>query len=155
MKRGLLVITLLSFGACRDAGAEQWSRVHAQYESLLARSERVESPAFDALLVDLDAVPEASRHRAEAQKLAATIRKGRVHLPVPLAVAPKPGTEPAMLEAQMAACTRLAELVGRDGGVDQRALLALEDCRAKVNQVREKLVHQTEPGAPTDGDHHP
>jgi hypothetical protein len=148
----MLVIFL---SACRDAGAERWSHAHAAYESLLNKGERVESKAFDSVLVDLDAVPADSHHFAEAQKLAATIRKGRIHLPVPLAVVPKPGSQPALLEAQMAACARLAELVGVDGGVDQRALVALEACRKRVNAVSERLVHEAEPEPPTDQDHHP
>ncbi len=136
---------------CRDAEAERFAHARATYDTLLAKGERVESKAFDPVLADFDAVPEQSAHAAEARRLSTAIRKGRQHALPPLAVVPKGGSRPPMLEAEMAACARLAELAGLDGGVDRRALTALEACRRRVEQLDERLNHADDPADAADG----
>ena len=82
------------------------------------------------VLTDLDAVPPGSPHGAEAQRLAAAIRLSRGPMVrTPLALGSKAGERHPALEAKLAACARLAQLAGADGGVDRRALEALEACR--------------------------
>ncbi|MFZ5444792.1 MAG: hypothetical protein ACOZQL_32685 [Myxococcota bacterium] len=140
----LLILVALTVSSCRrDEGAEAWARAQAAHRSLLAQSVAAEDPRFDAVLADLERVPPGSKHRAAAEQLARAIRGARVSVRTPLAIAPKE-SRPPELQAQLAACARLAQLAGADGGVDRRALEALEDCRRKAEKLELKLSHHDE-----------
>lgn len=133
----------LALSSCRDEGAEVWARAQAQHQALLAQGVAADDARYDAVLAELERVPRASKHHAQAEQLARGIRAARVTVRTPLALAPK-ASRPPELQAQLAACARLAQLVGGDGGVDQRALVALEDCRRKAEKLELKLSHHDE-----------
>lgn len=147
VRRTLLPALLLSLTiwSCRDEAAERFSHGRASYDALLAKGERAEAKAFDQVLADFDAVPDSSRHAAEARKLAQVIRLARSHPRTPLAVVTKEGARPPELEAQIAACARLAQLIGLDGGVDRHGLEALEACRRRAELLDIRLAHGGEP----------
>ncbi|MEW5740361.1 MAG: hypothetical protein AB1938_15640 [Myxococcota bacterium] len=139
----LALVSVLFFGAgCRDEGAERYARARARYDALLEAHTRPQAAAFDEVLADLDAVPKSSARSADAQRLAAALRLARAPVVrTPLALAPKEGERPPALVAQLAACAHLAELAGADGGVDRRALEALEDCRKRAERLELSLSH--------------
>jgi hypothetical protein len=149
-----IACVVLAGSACRDEGAERYAKATLAYESLLAEHAPARAPGFDQVLVDLDAVPPGSRHFAEAQRLATAIRLARgPTVRTPLALGAKNGERAPALEAKLAACARLAQLAGADGGVDRRALEALEACRHEAEVLELRLSHPDL--VPDGGDHHP
>ncbi|MEW6430640.1 MAG: hypothetical protein AB1730_03950 [Myxococcota bacterium] len=134
---------LCSVGAgCRDAEAERFARAKLRYEALLEQHARADAKDFEQVLADLDAVSKGSPHSDEAQRLAKAIRLARgPTVRTPLALAPREGSRPPELEAALNACARLAQLAGADGGVDRRALEALEACRHRAEVLELHLSH--------------
>ncbi|MGV3620303.1 MAG: hypothetical protein ACO1OB_05785 [Archangium sp.] len=142
----------LSLMACRDHDAEALARAEFKYRDLIAAGTRPEDPKFDPVLDDLKQVSSTSRQFERAQKLRTVLeaaRAGRVR--TPLALGGK-GTRPPELEAQLAACARLAQLAGADGGVDRAALEALEKCRHQAELMELQFAHGDEH---EDGGAHP
>lgn len=138
----LLVAFSLSCAGCRDPEAERFAHARASYESLVARGVPADDSAFADVLSELDAVTSASAHHAEAQRLARAVRVARgPHVRTPLALAPTPGSRPEALEAALAACARLAQLAGADGGINRHALEALEACRRRAERLELQLSH--------------
>ncbi len=145
------LVSLLLLTACRDPAAEALARAQYQHQRLLAASARPEDPQFDAVLAELKKVPETSRHFAPAQALTQQIVRGRTRVRTPLALGAN-GQRDASLVAQLAACARLAQMAGADGGVDARALAALEQCRFQAEKMEIEVAHGEEPH---DGGAHP
>ena len=144
MKRALGLSLVLLLAGCRDRGAEAWARAQLEYRHLLDQSALPTDPRFDAVLTQLAQVPAESRHSAEARRLEASIEAGRrPTVRTPLALGAKDGRNPE-LAAQLAACARLAELSGADGGMNRRALEALEDCRKKAEKLELRIAHGDE-----------
>lgn len=136
---------------CRDRGAEAWARAQYEHRHLLAQSVAPEDARFDAVLAELAQVPASSRHAPEARRLEASIRAGRAAtVRTPLALGEKADRDPR-LAAQLAACARLAQLTGADGGVHHEALVALEACRKQAELLELKLSHGDD-GEPDAGD---
>lgn len=79
-------------------------------------------------------------------------RAGRVRTPLALG---NKGNRPPELEAQLAACARLAQIAGADGGVDLPALEALEKCRHQAELMELKFAHGDEHDEHEDGGSHP
>ncbi len=144
MRQPLLAAVLL-LGACRDQTAERFTHARSSYDTLLARGEPPASPGFDEVLKELESIPLGSPHGAEAHRLAGAIRGGRAQVRAPLALAPKPGSRPAELEAVLAACARLAAQAGLDGGLNPHALQALEACRRRAEVLDIHFAHGDEP----------
>lgn len=138
----VLLFVLLAL-ACRDSGAEAWERARLAHRALLDAAARPEDPRFEAVLSDLASVPLSSRHAAEAEQLRQSILAARVKVRTPLALVGG-GRRPPDLEAQLAACGRLAALAGADGGVDRRALEALEACRKQAERLELRYAHADE-----------
>ncbi|MDP1822749.1 MAG: hypothetical protein Q8L48_05895 [Archangium sp.] len=151
-RSAVLLITTLLFTSCRDEAAEAFARADLQYRALLDQAARPEDARFDAVLSELKKVPATSRHFAAAQKLLRGIEAGRrTQVRTPLALGPNGRRAPA-LEAQLAACARLAVIAASDGGVDQRALAGLEACRKQAEQLELRFSHPEEYG--DGGEHH-
>ncbi len=131
---------LLLCTACRDNAAEALARAQYAHRALLADSARPHDARFDEVLSQLDAIPKDSPHAADANRLRRVIEDGRRHIRTPLALG-ETGHRSPELEAQLAACRALAELAGRDGGVDRAAMFALEDCRRKAEVLELKHAH--------------
>lgn len=149
-----LLLSLLLLSACRDEAAESFARARLRYDALVSEAARPEDPRFDEVLRALAAVPAASRHHAEAQRLTRAIEGGRRQkVRTPLALAPS-GRRPPELEAQLRACARLAALVGADGGVDHRALVALDACRLQAEKLELRYAHGDEAEPLPDGGVH-
>ncbi len=142
----LVLLTGLLAG-CRDHDAEALARAQLAHRALLAQSARPDDARFEPVLVDLDSIRSNSKHFAEAQRLAGVIRNGRVKVRTPLALGDN-GRRPPELEAQLAACRRLAQFAGLDGGVDRRALEALEACRKQAEQLELRFAHGDEDAHP-------
>lgn len=140
--RLVLMCAFLLCAACRDAGAERWARGKAAYDQLINQGAQPRAGGFDQVLDDLRAVPPGHARAAEADRLIRAIEGARA-APVrtPLALNPAGGTRPEELEAQLRACARLAELAGRDGGVEKRLIEALESCRRKAEEIDVRLAH--------------
>lgn len=134
---------VLLLAACRDEAAEAFARAQLQYDALVAQGAGPDDARFDPVLAELRRVPPTSKRYERAQALARGIEGGRVRVRTPLALAAR-GHRPPELEAQLAACARLAELAGSDGGVQQRALEALEDCRRKTEALELSFAHAHE-----------
>jgi hypothetical protein len=131
----------LALTSCRDEAAEAFARAQLRYEALIVEGVRPADPRFDAVLAELRKVPPSSKRHAQAQVLLRGIEGARQRgVRTPLALA-SDGHRPPELEAQLAACGRLAALAGVDGGVDQRALKALEDCRRTAEKLELRLSH--------------
>jgi hypothetical protein len=128
---------------CRDLEAEAFERARMQHEALILASTRPEDPKYDAVLAELDKVTSRSKHYADAQNLKRLIEQGRVKVRTPLALGPN-GRRPPLLEAQIAACARLAEIAGADGGINPRAMQALEECRQKAEKLELQFAHAGE-----------
>lgn len=145
----LVAVCVLS--ACRDRGAEAFARAELQYRALLAEAAAPHDARFDAVLKDLGQVPSSSKHFVAAKALIHGIEAGRERrVRTPLALVPN-GRRSSALEAQLAACARLAQLAGLDGGIDRHTLEALEACRFRA----EKLELQQSHGEDFDaGSHH-
>jgi hypothetical protein len=142
--RSAVFITLLLFTSCRDEAAETFARAELAHHALLAQAARPEDPRFDAVIGDLRSVPSSSKHFTSAQKLIQAIEAGRRHpVRTPLALAAN-GRRPPQLEAQLAACARLAAMAGADGGVDQRVMVALEACRLSAEKMELRFSHPEE-----------
>lgn len=149
----LSVGCLFVAAGCRDEGADRYARARQAYDALLDQHTPADAPAFDAVLAELEEVPKDSPRAAEAQRLAQAIRLARQpRVRTPLALGAKAGRHPA-LEAQLQACARVAELAGADGGVDRRALEALEACRRRAERLELELSHPGESPAahPAEG----
>lgn len=136
---GLLLMT----SACRDASAEAWARAEMAHELLLTQATRPEDPKYDAVLADLAKVEASSKYFERAQDLKRRIEGARVRVRTPLALGSK-GTRPPMLEAQLTACARLAQLMGQDGGVNRPGLEALEACRKAAEKMELEFAHADE-----------
>lgn len=145
---------VLLLASCRDESAEAFARAQLTYRNLVNEAARPTDARFDAVLGDLRKVPASSRHAADARKLEASINAGRgTAVRTPLALGQRQDRD-ASLQAQLDACARLAQLAGLlDGGVDQRAMLALEDCRRTAEKLELKLHHDDDDDAPHDGEH--
>ncbi|MFT3714338.1 MAG: hypothetical protein QM817_42295 [Archangium sp.] len=141
--RWLSLTIALALCACRDREAEAFARAQMQHEALILASTRPDDPKYDAVLAELAQVTSSSKHFAEAQKLKQLIEGGRVKVRTPLALGAN-GRRPPLLEAQLAACARLAELAGADGGMNTRALQALEECRQKSEKLELQYAHPGE-----------
>ena len=151
MFRSVVFLALIRC-SCRDEAAEAFARAELQHRALIQQAARPEDPRFDAVILDLQRVPVSSRHFVEAQKLLKSIDAGRrQRVRTPLALGAN-GRRPPRLEAQLAACARLAELAGADGGVDHRTLVALETCRHEAEKMELELSH---PDDHEDGGEHP
>ncbi len=146
------VLFSLILCSCRDEAAEAFARANLQHRALINEAARPEDPRFDAVVLDLQRVPVSSKHFGEAQKLLTSIDAGRrQRVRTPLALGAN-GRRPPRLEAQLAACARLAELAGADGGVNHRALVALETCRREAEKMELEISH---PDDHQDGGEHP
>jgi len=143
MRRFALVI-FFALTACRDHDAEALARARLQYNDLVNESARPQDLRFDEVLKELRTISPTSKHFEAAQKMTEAIEGGRRTVRTPLAMGGN-GRPPA-LEAQLAACARLAQLAGLDGGVDRRALEALEDCRHKAELLELQFAHGIEDG---------
>lgn len=142
----LFLFLILSLSSCRDEGAEAYARAELQHQALIAQAARPEDLRFDAVIRELEKVPAGSKHAAAAKKLLRAIEEGRTpSVRTPLALGPN-GRRPARLEAQLAACARLATLAGADGGLDRRTLEALEKCRREAEQLELRFSHPEEYG---------
>lgn len=151
-RSAVLLITALLCTSCRDEAAEAFARADLQYRALLDQAARPEDPRFDAVFADLKKVPASSRHFTAAQKLLRALEAGRkTPVRTPLALGPNGRRAPA-LEAQLAACARLAVIAAADGGVDQRALAGLEACRKQAEQLELRFSHPEEYA--DGGEHH-
>ncbi|MDP2271838.1 MAG: hypothetical protein Q8N23_31100 [Archangium sp.] len=140
MSRSVILLALI-LCSCRDEAAEAFARAELQHRALINDAVRPEDPRFDAVVLDLRRVPVSSKHFAKAQKLLESIDAGRrQRVRTPLALGAN-GRRPPRLEAQLAACARLAELAGADGGVNHRALVALETCRREAEQLELEISH--------------
>lgn len=142
--RSALLLTLLLFSACRDEAAEAFARADMKYRDLVAQAAKAEDPRFDEVIRELDKVPPSSRHYENAQKLKKGIlgvRAAKVR--TPLALGPN-GRRAPELEAHLAACARLAAMAGADGGIDQRVLKALDDCRLQAEKLELRFSHPEE-----------
>lgn len=148
MRRLTFVVLTFMLTACRDHDAEALARARLQYEDLVNESARPQDARFDEVLRELRSVSATSKHAARAQQLIQAIEEGRRHVRTPLAMGG--ANRPPALEAQLAACARLAQLAGLDGGVDARALAALDDCRHKAELLELQFAHGDE-----DGGEHP
>lgn len=147
----LLVIALFLCTSCRDEAAEAFVRAELKHRALIDEGVRPEDPRFDVVVAELKKVTPASRHYDAAQKLLSSVEAGRgLQVRTPLALGGN-GRRPLQLEAQLAACARLAQLAGADGGVDQRAMIALEKCRREAEELELRLSH---PGEYEDGGAH-
>ena len=142
MRRLALLALTLALTACRDHDAEALARARLQYDDLISQSARPGDARFDDVLRELRSVSPASKHAERAQQLIQAIEDGRRRVRTPLAMGG--GGRPPALEAQLAACARLAQLAGLDGGVDARALQALEDCRHKAELLELEFAHPDE-----------
>ncbi len=122
--------------ACVDGGTRTYDEARAEYVKLVQAGALPTDSRFDAMLEKLNRIDPSSRSAPAAQKLVHAILAGRERVKTPLAqVAPANTTlSPAVVE-QLKACARLAEMAGRDGGVDPHMLQALDDCRAKAERL--------------------
>jgi hypothetical protein len=142
----------LLLSSCRDEAAEASARAELEYHALVTEGARPDDARFDAVLADLQKVTPGSKHYPHAQKLLHGIEAGRAQqVRTPLALGPN-GRRAPELEAQLAACARLAVLAAADGGVDHSALVALEACRFKSEKLELQFSHPGE--YPADGGHH-
>lgn len=145
------LVLLLLLSSCRDEAAEAFARAQLRYQALVAEGVRPDDRRFDAVLEALRQVPPSSKRHAQAQALLRGIEGARQRgVRTPLALA-SDGHRPPELEAQLAACGRLAAMAGADGGVDRRALVALEDCRRTAEKLELRLSHGDT--HPEDGGH--
>ncbi len=139
-----LTLALVLLSSCRDQEAEAYARAELQYRALLDQAVRPDDARFDGVLAELAKVTATSRHFAAAQKLQRGIEAGRKKkVRTPLALGAN-GRRPEQLEAQLAACARLAELAGADGGLDRRTLEALEACRFRAEKMELQFSHGDE-----------
>ena len=142
MRRLALVVLTLALTACRDHDAEALARARLQYDDLISQSARPGDARFDDVLRELRSVSPASKHAERAQQLIQAIEDGRRRVRPPSAWGG--GAPPPTNETQLAACARLPQRAGLDGGVDARALQALEDCRHKAELLELEFAHPDE-----------
>jgi hypothetical protein len=144
-RSGLFLVTaLLLCTSCRDEAAEAFVRAELKHKALIDEHARPDDARFDVVIADLQKVTPSSRHYDAAQKILKSVQAGRgLQVRTPLALGGN-GRRPLQLEAQLAACARLAAMAGADGGVDQRALLALEKCRHEAELLELRLTHPEE-----------
>ncbi len=153
MPRSVVLLLIVCSSSCRDEAAESFARAELQHRALIEDGARPEDPRFDAVLRELKNVSAGSKHAAQAQRLAHAIEAGRARpVRTPLALGPN-GRRPERLEAQLAACARLATLAGADGGLEPRTLEALEKCRREAEQLELRYSHPEEYDG--DGGEHP
>ncbi len=142
MKR-LVLAVLVSLTSCRDGGELHFDEAKRQHAQLVSRGTHPASPAFDPVLEELARVPVSSRRFADAQRLREAIEAVRQPVRRPLAVAHKDdSTLPLEVAAEARACQRLAERIGRDGGMTPSALEALDACQRRVDALDEAAAHR-------------
>jgi hypothetical protein len=127
---------LLALAACREEGARELDQAKARHAALVEKAEPPQSPKYDEVLALLDQVPPGTKASAEAAKLKNAITSARHPVRAPLAMAPNydGGLEPVVL-AQLAACARLATILGEDGGMTDAGRVALDDCRRRAEKT--------------------
>jgi hypothetical protein len=87
----LVLCFLLGVGACRrDEGPERLARAEAKYTELVERGVPPASPAWDAVIAELETVPRDSKAWPEAERRLATLRELRAPLP------PRPLSRPGV-----------------------------------------------------------
>lgn len=154
-----LFLAGLSLAACRkDLGVEQLAKAKAHYSALLQKSTPLNAPEFDALALELAAVPQDSSAKPEAARLEASLGAARKMLVrAPLAVMGAAAREPT-ITSQMEACAALAGQLGDavDDAGRGRLMRALDDCRRRAEVLDARLVHSQHPeetheGAEEDG----
>lgn len=142
----VIVVMMLSVASCREPGDVHFDealRLHAQ---LIIKGEPPVSPKFDAVLAELAKVPKGTKHFTAADSLRLAIERVRAPVRRPLAVAHRDDSAlPPEVAAQARACAQLAQTAGRDGGVNARALKALDACRRQVDALDEAAAHRSEP----------
>lgn len=147
----VLLLSALFLCSCRDEAAEAFARAELKYRDLVAQAAPPDDARFDAVLAELEKVPPTSRRHASAQELIKGLKAIRgAKVRTPLALGPN-GRRAPELEAQLAACARLAAMAGADGGVDLRVLRALEQCRAQAERLELQFSH---PGEYDDAGRH-
>ncbi len=135
--------------ACRDGGEIHYEQARRLQADLIAKGERPSSPAYDAVLAELEKVPTSSKRSDDALRLKSAIETVRGPVRRALAVFHKDESSlPPEVAAQSRACARLAELSGRDGGATEAAIKALDDCRKRVDALDEAAAHREEPQSP-------
>jgi len=146
VSRSAVLLAIVCLSSCRDEAAEAYARAELQERALIDEGARPEDPRFDGVLRELDKVPAGSKHAAAAEKLRRAILAGRRQsVRTPLALGPN-GRRPERLEAQLAACARLATLAATDGGLERRTMEALEKCRREAEQLELRFSHPEEYG---------
>jgi hypothetical protein len=135
-----VVVGVVGLSGCRDQDAEAFARASMAHQTLLQASARPDDPRFVAVVADLRSVTATSKHHAQAQSLLKSVLAARSAVRTPLALGANEHRPPP-LQAQLSACARLAERAGADGGVDRRALEALEDCRMKAEKLELTISH--------------
>jgi hypothetical protein len=144
MSRLACCLAVLLLSSCRDEAAEAFARAEMKHRDLVSQMVRPDDPRFDAVLLELEKVPQSSRHYANAQKLMNGIKAVRAaKVRTPLALGPN-GHRAPELEAHLAACARLAAMAGADGGIDQRILKALDECRQQAEKLELRFSHPEE-----------
>jgi hypothetical protein len=90
-----LLLGALVLGACRrdEEGPRRLARADALYRELVERGVPPRDPAYEAVLTELEAVPEDSRARPEAERRLSALRALRSPLP------PRPLGRPGQGEA--------------------------------------------------------
>jgi hypothetical protein len=79
----LLVLAGVGLGACRQdtEGPQRLARAEARYAELVTQGVPVRDPAYDAVITELEAVPQDSRARPEAQRRLEALHALRSPLP--------------------------------------------------------------------------
>lgn len=148
LRASVLTILGVGFVGCRDGGEVHYQDALRLQARAMEKHEPASSPSFDAVIAELDKVPADSKRAEAAQKLKAAIVAVRNPVRRPLAMAYSEKDEatlpPAVVE-QARACARLATIVGADGGATHAGLVALDECRKKVEALREAAEHADEP----------
>lgn len=95
-------------------------------------------PAFDQVLRGLEAVPQGSPSRGEAERLRSAIVRGRAgRVGLPMATEPAAGEEPADVLEQKAECAALSRALG-DAGLSRSELeRRLSACRRSLIELEE------------------
>ena len=130
----VVVGVVLGLTGCKDSGEDQLRAAKAQYAQLIEKHTPLKDPAFDAVREKLLSVPQDSKARPEAERLAAAIANARVLPPAPLATATAGHDGGTPFDA---ACEALAQQLGRaDAGERPRYLDALRRCREQQERAR-------------------
>jgi len=150
----LCLALLAALGGCRGGDEKAVEKAQARYLALVEAGTPAGAPAFDEVLELARAVPPSSPGAKRAQRLIDGILAARGTVARPLAVAHEGGLGLAPeVEAQAAACARLAEALGRDGGVSEEGRAELERCRRRVEALDFARCRQHDGEAPDGGAH--